>query len=88
MTDVALITGASSGFGLLTAVELARAGLRVFASMRDPSRAERLRAALAEARAQAEVVQLDVTDPTSIARAVGEVEGAAGRIDVIVNNAG
>src|SRR5688572_3980715 len=86
--DVALITGASSGFGLLTAVELARAGLRVFASMRDPSRDDRLRAALAEARVEAAVVQLDVTDPGSIMRAVEEVERAAGRIDVIVNNAG
>ena len=86
--DVALITGASSGFGLLTAVELARRGLRVFASMRDPSRADRLRAALAEARVEATVIQLDVTDPASIDRAVAEVERAAGRVDVLVNNAG
>jgi NAD(P)-dependent dehydrogenase (short-subunit alcohol dehydrogenase family) len=86
--DVALITGASSGFGLLTAVELAKSGLRVFASMRDPARGDRLRAALAQARADATVVQLDVTDPVSIERAIGEVTRAAGRIDVLVNNAG
>lgn len=81
---VALITGASSGFGLLTAVELAQRGLRVVASMRDLSRADRLDAALAGAGLSADKVRLDVTDQASIDAAVAEV----GRVDVLVNNAG
>ena len=86
--DVALVTGASSGFGLLAAVELARRGLRVFASMRDPARAERLRAALDEARLGAEVIRLDVTRPAEIEEAVSSIEEVAGGVDVLVNNAG
>ncbi|HUP84168.1 MAG TPA: SDR family oxidoreductase [Acidimicrobiales bacterium] len=89
---VVLVTGSSSGFGLLTAVELARRGDRVFASMRDPSRAGALRSALedagAEIAARVEVVQLDVLDEASIRAAVAHVEDVAGGIDVVVNNAG
>jgi short-subunit dehydrogenase len=85
---VALVTGASSGFGLLTSVELARRGLSVFASMRDLSRADRLRAAAGEAGVRVEVLELDVTRADAVARAAAEVERAAGRIDVLVNNAG
>lgn len=86
--DVALVTGASSGFGLLAAVELARRGLRVFASMRDPARADRLRAALDEASLAAEVMQLDVTRGDHIEEAVSSIEQVAGGVDVLVNNAG
>ncbi len=86
--QVALVTGASSGFGLLTSVELARRGLRVFASMRDLGRRERLDRAAAEAKVELEVVALEVTSVASVAAAVGEVTAKAGRIDVLVNNAG
>ncbi|MPY89096.1 MAG: SDR family oxidoreductase [Luteitalea sp.] len=86
--DVALVTGASSGFGLLISVELARRGLRVYASMRDLGRADRLRAAADQAGVRLELVELDVTRADSIERAAAEVKGAAGRIDVLVNNAG
>lgn len=86
--QVALVTGASSGFGLLTSVELARRGLRVFASMRDLGRRERLDRAAAEAKVELEFVALEVTSVASVAAAVGEVTAKAGRIDVLVNNAG
>ncbi len=86
--DVALVTGASSGFGLLAAVELARRGLRVFASMREPARADRLRAALDEASLAAEVIRLDVTRADQIEEAVSSIEEVAGGVDVLVNNAG
>jgi NAD(P)-dependent dehydrogenase (short-subunit alcohol dehydrogenase family) len=85
---VALVTGSSSGFGLLTCVELARRGMRVFASMRDLGRAERLDQALAAAGVSARKLALDVTDAGAVARAVADVEAAAGRVDVLVNNAG
>ena len=82
-----LITGTSSGLGLGAAVELARRGERVFASMRNPARSQGLERAAAAAGVEVEVVQLDVTDPESVSRAVADVLDAAGRIDVLVNNA-
>jgi NAD(P)-dependent dehydrogenase (short-subunit alcohol dehydrogenase family) len=81
---VALVTGASSGFGMLASVELARRGHRVIATMRDPSKRERLDAAAREAGVEVELARLDVTDEASIRAAVAE----AGAIDVLVNNAG
>lgn len=83
-----LITGCSSGFGLKTAVTLARNGFQVFASMRDPGKRGVLDAALATAGARAEILALDVTSEASIAAAVGTVLERAGRIDALVNNAG
>lgn len=90
---VILVTGSSSGFGRLTAETLARKGDTVFASMRDV--AGRNAPASVELRALAEgeglalqVVELDVTDDASVERAVAEVIDKAGRIDVVVNNAG
>ncbi len=88
-----LVTGTSSGFGKLTAQTLARAGNRVYASMRgvegkNQAYADELTTwALAE-EVTLEVIELDVTDATSIDAAVRYVLDAAGRIDVVVNNAG
>jgi NAD(P)-dependent dehydrogenase (short-subunit alcohol dehydrogenase family) len=86
---VVLITGCSTGIGLLTAMRFARAGYRVFASMRDPARGK----ALVE-RAEQEgwwlrTPALDVTRDDSVAAAVATMlEETGGRIDVLVNNAG
>jgi NAD(P)-dependent dehydrogenase (short-subunit alcohol dehydrogenase family) len=85
---VILITGTSSGIGLLTAVELSRRGARVFASMRDLSRGDNLRSAEAEAGLTVDVLQLDVTSESSVQNAVDQVLRSAGRLDVVVNNAG
>jgi NAD(P)-dependent dehydrogenase (short-subunit alcohol dehydrogenase family) len=76
---VALVTGASSGIGATTAVRLARAGYTVFGTSR--------RAAPA-ARRPFEMLILDVTDDASVQTAVREVMRRAGRIDLLVNNAG
>jgi NAD(P)-dependent dehydrogenase (short-subunit alcohol dehydrogenase family) len=81
-----LITGCSSGFGLLTAVEFARAGDDVYAGVRDAGTAEQLRAA-AQQHANLNVVVIDVVDPASVEEAVADVVAASGRIDVLVNNA-
>ena len=83
-----LITGCSSGFGMLAAVTLAKNGFRVFASMRNLGKRGRLDEALAKAGAQAEVLALDVTSAESIAAAVRAVIERAGRVDALVNNAG
>ncbi|WP_433583360.1 SDR family oxidoreductase [Paenibacillus amylolyticus] len=87
---VALITGTSSGFGMLTAITLAKQGYRVVATMRDLSRREEL-VKLAEQAGVAErmqYVQLDVTDAESVDKAVGTALLNNGRIDILVNNAG
>ena len=84
---VALLTGAGSGLGLKTAVLLAERGLRVFASVRDLSRTEALRAAADGAGVVLEIIELDVTSPPSITAAVDHVLGQAEQIDVLVNNA-
>jgi NAD(P)-dependent dehydrogenase (short-subunit alcohol dehydrogenase family) len=79
-----LITGCSSGIGLLTALRFATGGDRVIATMRDPSRQpEALRRAAADGLPIA-VARLDVTDRDAVAAAVA----AAGDVDVLVNNAG
>ena len=70
-----LITGTSSGIGLATAVELARRGWSTVATMRDPSRAGRLRdaAAAAGVAERLTIEALDVTDAASIAAAVPRI---------------
>src|SRR6185369_3311271 len=82
--QVALVTGASSGFGLLAAVSLAKSGLRVFASMRELSRRGALDQAVAAAGVSLNVVALDVTKPDTFIQALAQV----GPVDVMVNNAG
>ncbi len=57
-----MITGTSSGPGLASAVELAKRGERVFASMRDTSRSGDLNGAASAAGVELEIIQLDVTD--------------------------
>lgn len=88
MTDVALITGTSSGMGLHAAVELARRGLHVVATMRDTTRAAPLREAAAAAGADIDVRTLDVVDHAAAARLVGELEAELGGVQVLINNAG
>jgi len=88
MNDIALITGTSSGMGLHAAVELARRGLHVVATMRDTGKAGALRDAAAEAGVEVDVRALDVVDHAAAARLVAEVEAELGGIRVLVNNAG
>ena len=87
---IALITGSSSGFGLLTSIELAKAGFRVVATMRDLGRRGPLdqAAAAAGAAAQLDIRQLDVTNLDSIPAFVDSVVRDHRRLDVLVNNAG
>jgi NADP-dependent 3-hydroxy acid dehydrogenase YdfG len=87
MSKVILITGTSAGFGRDTAETLARAGHRVFASMRDIAGRNQPHAETLRGR-KIDVVELDVTDDASIDRAVASILKEAGRIDVLVNNAG
>jgi NAD(P)-dependent dehydrogenase (short-subunit alcohol dehydrogenase family) len=87
---IALVTGASSGFGLLTSIELAKAGFRVVATMRDLGRRERLDQAVAAGgvAAKVDVRALDVTKFDTIQGFVDGVVRDYRRLDVLVNNAG
>ncbi|MCH7838203.1 MAG: SDR family oxidoreductase [Chloroflexi bacterium] len=83
-----LITGCSSGFGKLSALNFARKGDTVFASMRNTAKAGELEQAKQAESLPIEIVQLDVTDDASVEGAVRQVIDTAGGIDVLVNNAG
>lgn len=85
---VLLITGTSSGIGLATAVEAARAGFTVVATMRDPGRAGPLLDAVRRAGATVDVHRLDVTEEASVTACLDGVRQAYGRLDAVVNNAG
>lgn len=85
---VALVTGASSGIGLRTAVKLGRTGLRVYAGMRDLSRQGALREAARQAGVEIEPILLDVRDEAAVNDVVARIERDARRLDVVVNNAG
>jgi len=82
-----LVTGASSGIGLLTAAAFGRAGDHVIAGVRDPSSALELDAQIRAEGLPIDVVALDVTDTTSIDRFVEHAQSRPS-IDVVVNNAG
>ena len=87
---IAVITGTSSGFGVLTSIELAKAGFHVVATMRDLARRERLDQAVSAAGvgAKIDVRELDVTKFETMPPFVESVVRDYGRIDVLVNNAG
>jgi len=87
---IAVITGASSGFGLLTAVELAGNGFKVIATMRDLTRRANLdqAASAASLSDKIDVRRLDITEIASIPVTVESIRRDYGRIDVLVNNAG
>ena len=90
---IILITGAASGFGRMTAEALARAGHIVYASMRDVAGRNAENAAqMADLSAHEGVdlraVELDVQSEPSTSTAVEKIIGEAGRIDVLIHNAG
>jgi NAD(P)-dependent dehydrogenase (short-subunit alcohol dehydrogenase family) len=87
---IAIITGSSSGFGLLASIELARAGFRVIATMREVGRRDRLvqAAATAAVSDKIDIRALDVTQFDAIPGFVESLIRDYGRIDVLVNNAG
>ena len=84
----AVVTGANSGIGLVTAEHLARAGARVVLACRNLQKgaaaAEGIRSAVSGARL--EVVELDLTNLDSVRRFVGELDVT--ELDLLVNNAG
>jgi NAD(P)-dependent dehydrogenase (short-subunit alcohol dehydrogenase family) len=83
----AIVTGASSGFGRLTAQTLAADGWRVYATMRNVATTN-AGAATDLKKAGISVVELDVTSDASVDAAAKTILSEAGAVDVLVNNAG
>ena len=79
MSKVVLITGASSGIGKSIAEFLLQKGFVVYGTSRNPSKIT---------NSPFKLIELDVTDATSIANATKSIVALEGRIDVLINNAG
>jgi NAD(P)-dependent dehydrogenase (short-subunit alcohol dehydrogenase family) len=93
MRKVVIITGAGTGFGRFSAEFLARKGYNVFATMRESAGrnaapGEALRSLAKREELALSVLDMDVTKEHSVQAAVQAVLGNAGRIDVVLNNAG
>lgn len=85
---VALVTGASSGIGHATALELAREGASVAVVGRREDRLTDLAAEITGAGGKALVVPADITTAQAAAEAVERTVDGLGRLDTLVNNAG
>jgi NAD(P)-dependent dehydrogenase (short-subunit alcohol dehydrogenase family) len=89
-----IVTGSSSGFGLLTVQTLARQGHTVYATMRNISSknataVNNLQQWAQDNKADVRIVELDVTNDDSVNKAIAQIaKDAAGKIDVLINNAG
>ncbi|WP_247745624.1 SDR family oxidoreductase [Streptomyces oryzae] len=85
---VALVTGANKGLGKETARQLAARGFTVVLGSRDAERGQAAADELAEGGVRPLPVRLDVADTGSVQEVAERLEGAYGRLDVLVNNAG
>jgi NAD(P)-dependent dehydrogenase (short-subunit alcohol dehydrogenase family) len=85
---VAVVTGAGSGIGRLTAVALARDGFSVVCAGRRPAAIEATRAEIEAAGGRASCVVTDVTDEASVGQLFAGAEQTFGRVDLVFNNAG
>ena len=85
---VAIVTGSSSGIGLETVIHLAKNGFKTYATMRNTSKSDTIKQRSQSENLSIEVIQLDVTDDTSVHEAIQQVVKREGRIDLLVNNAG
>ncbi len=93
MKQTILVTGSTSGFGRLMVETLARQGYQVFAGMRavvgkNAPAAEALSTFSQREQLALHPIEIDVTDDASVERAIAAIVGQAGRLDVVVNNAG
>jgi NAD(P)-dependent dehydrogenase (short-subunit alcohol dehydrogenase family) len=83
-----LITGTSSGIGLATALAFGRAGHKVSATMRNPSRAPELAQITAKEKLPITISAMDVDADASVKQGIDRISKEGGPIDVLVNNAG
>nr|WP_294894435.1 SDR family oxidoreductase [uncultured Pedobacter sp.] len=88
MKKVALITGTSTGLGLETSIALAKAGYKVYATMRNLEKKEVLKSRADDGSLSVEILELDVSKEESIKGCIENIIAIEGKIDVLVNNAG
>jgi NAD(P)-dependent dehydrogenase (short-subunit alcohol dehydrogenase family) len=86
--DSVLVTGASRGLGLETALLLASKGFLVWAGVRDPADARRVSEEAERRHVEMLTVQLDVTNPASVDEAIATIVARGGPLYGLVNNAG
>lgn len=86
--EVAIVTGASSGIGAATALELGRRGARVVLAARRAERLEANARAIREEGGEALAIPTDLADATDVQLLVDHVIASFGQVDVLVNNAG
>src|ERR1700721_30623 len=84
---IVLITGASRGIGLEFVRQYAERGETVYAGCRRPGVATKLAALPDQYGDRVRTIQLDVTDPVSIASAVASVQATTDSLDLLINNA-
>jgi NAD(P)-dependent dehydrogenase (short-subunit alcohol dehydrogenase family) len=85
---VAIVTGSSSGIGFETSLLLARSGYVTFATMRYLQKGGLLKKIVIKEDIPLTVSPLDVTDQYSVSKGIGSIFRKAGRIDILINNAG
>jgi NAD(P)-dependent dehydrogenase (short-subunit alcohol dehydrogenase family) len=88
VNKIAIVTGSSSGIGLETSLTLAENNFTTYATMRNLDKASNILEVAERKNLPINVVQLDVTDDTSVQQAIQFVGEKEGRIDLLVNNAG
>jgi NADP-dependent 3-hydroxy acid dehydrogenase YdfG len=85
---IAIVTGSSSGIGIETALALVKNNFLTYATMRDPKKGWILKSQADREKLPLKIVELDVTNDTSVTNAIQSITNEASRIDVLVNNAG
>lgn len=88
MGQVAVVTGANSGIGRAVAVHLATVGYEVYGTVRNEAKAAKLLAMTEAAGVKVNLVSMDIADDESVRHGMAEILARAGRVDVLVNNAG
>jgi NAD(P)-dependent dehydrogenase (short-subunit alcohol dehydrogenase family) len=85
---VAVVTGSSSGIGHEISLILARNGFTTYATMRNLQKGSDLKSIAEDEKLHLYFAQLDVTDENSVKTAIQTIHNEAGRIDILINNAG
>ena len=87
-SQVAVVTGSSTGIGFETSIALARNGFHTYATMRDLNDSNKIIKIAKNERLPLDVLRLDVTDDNSIKESIGQIYDKNNRIDALINNAG
>ena len=84
MNKIILITGCSSGFGMLTSARLAAGGHTIYATMRNLQKQDTLKLELEKRETKCQILHLDVKKDKSINKVINTIEKQAGRLDVLI----